>query len=79
MRYIITFFVILLVSAAASVAATIALLPLWSWIEASTGIESVGHSGPAEWCYISTFVAVLSGSIIAVLFLFLRKGRKASG
>ncbi|HYC33444.1 MAG TPA: hypothetical protein VEB59_14245 [Gemmatimonadales bacterium] len=30
---------------------TLALLPLWSWLEATRGIESVGHSGPAAWCY----------------------------
>jgi hypothetical protein len=27
------------------------LAPLWSWIEATYGIESIGHSGPAEWCF----------------------------
>jgi hypothetical protein len=30
---------------------TFALLPLWSWIEATYGIESVGHSGPSDWCF----------------------------
>ena len=25
---------------------TILILPLWSWIEATFGIESIGHSGP---------------------------------
>jgi hypothetical protein len=29
---------------------TILLYPIWSWIETSYGIESVGHSGPADWC-----------------------------
>lgn len=31
--------------------ATFLLLPLWSWIERVHGIESVGHSGPADWCF----------------------------
>jgi hypothetical protein len=30
---------------------TIVLLPVWSWLEARFAIESVGHSGPADWCY----------------------------
>jgi hypothetical protein len=32
-------------------AATIALMPVWSKIEARYGIESVGHSGPSDWCF----------------------------
>ena len=34
---------------------TILLLPLWSEIERRCGIESVGHSGPAEWCFWVVF------------------------
>lgn len=30
---------------------TILLVPLWRWIEETYGIESIGHSGPAEWCF----------------------------
>jgi len=37
---------------------TLLLMPLWSRIEASAGIESVGHSGPAAWCYVATWIAV---------------------
>lgn len=33
--------------------ATFLSMPLWSAIESSTGIESVGHSGPAEWCFVA--------------------------
>lgn len=25
--------------------------PFWNWFEAKTGIESIGHSGPAGWCF----------------------------
>ena len=41
---------------------TLLLYPLWSWIEATYGIESVGHSGPADWCFwlvYGVFLAVL--------------------
>jgi hypothetical protein len=43
---------ILLVSLPLGVVLTLALLPLWRWIEASYGVESIGHSGPAEWCFL---------------------------
>jgi len=36
------------------------LLPLWGWIEARYGIESLGHSGPADWCFSVVFLIVIS-------------------
>lgn len=39
---------------------TILALPLWRQIEASFGIESVGHSGPASWCYLTVYLALLA-------------------
>ena len=50
---------ICLISAPIAFAVTIALLPLWSWIEATFKIESVGHSGPAEWCYWTIYIIIL--------------------
>jgi hypothetical protein len=44
----------LLVSVVLGAVFTIVLQPLWSWIEATTGLESIGHSGPAGWCYLAT-------------------------
>ena len=38
-----------------SIAATLLLWPFWKWLESTSGIEAVGHSGPAEWCYLATF------------------------
>ena len=42
---------------------TILLLPLWSWVEATYGIESVGHSGPADWCFAATYVLVFLAAL----------------
>lgn len=53
-------FAICLISAPIAIVVTIALLPLWSWIEATFGIESIGHSGPAEWGYLACYLLVLS-------------------
>ena len=51
---------------------TVVLSPLWSWIEATFAIESVGHSGPAEWCYALTYL-VLVTALAATLFHRRRK------
>lgn len=32
--------------------------PFWRASEAWTGVESAGHSGPAEWCYVATWAAM---------------------
>lgn len=65
----------LLVIAPLSVLVTILLAPLWRWIEAGTGIESVGHSGPATWCYGLVFLAqsALAGGVV------IREARKDAG
>ena len=67
----------LLLAVPASVALTIVLYPLWSWIEASWGIESLGHSGPALWCYGLT-LALLSALLIAVVLLRNRSSTSAA-
>ena len=54
---------------------TLFLSPLWSWIEARYGIESVGHSGPADWC----FVAVYAVFLVAILPLLWRSWRQRRG
>jgi len=51
---------ICVISAPIAVILTLALLPFWSWIEATFRIESIGHSGPAEWCYLASYFFVLS-------------------
>jgi hypothetical protein len=52
---------IVLIAVGVPVAAitTLALLPLWSLIESRFGIESVGHSGPADWCFETVYVGWL--------------------
>jgi hypothetical protein len=56
MRLIRSLIVIVMIVMAAAPFAFVAaavLSPLWSWIEAATGLESMGHSGPATWCYLA--------------------------
>lgn len=61
MRLIRMFIVaVMILMAAAPFAFVVAavLSPLWSWIEAATGLESMGHSGPTTWCYLATWGAL---------------------
>jgi hypothetical protein len=38
---------------------TISLSGVWSWLERVSGIESMGHMGPANWCYVATYIVLL--------------------
>src|SRR5215831_11863955 len=55
----------------AGVVLTLLLFPLWSWIENTWNIESVGHSGPADWCYIATYLLL----VLIGIPVFLRSWR----
>ena len=55
---------------------TMMLVPLWSAIERRWGIESVGHSGPAVWCFAVVYVCAVALSLGAYL---LRLARPPAG
>ena len=47
---------------------TLALLPLWRFIEERYRIESIGHSGPADWCFILVYALwLLAGAVVFVI------------
>ena len=50
---------------------TFLLTPLWSWLEKTSEIESLGHSGPSDWCFVAVYL-ILIGSIEFV-YLFNKK------
>jgi hypothetical protein len=56
---------------------TLALLPLWRAVEARWGIESVGHSGPADWCFELVYVVWLVLGVVASR-VFATAGRRTS-
>jgi len=62
---------ICLIAAPIAFAVTIALIPLWSWIESRFAIESLGHSGPAEWCYLASYTIILTCA--AIIWLVIRR------
>ncbi len=50
----------------AAIFVTFLLTPLWRAVEARYGIESLGHSGPATWCFVLVYAAMIA--VNAVLF-----------
>ena len=53
---------------------TFLLSPLWSWIEATYGIESIGHSGPSDWCFYVVY-GVLNALTFAFIGVYFRLSR----
>lgn len=53
---------------------TLLLVPFWSWLEATTGYESIGHSGPAGWCVLVVYFVVLT--IAGVIWSRLEKKKR---
>jgi uncharacterized membrane protein YidH (DUF202 family) len=55
------------VSLLLGVTLALVMTPLWRWLEAETGIESIGHSGPSTWCYLACSTIIFAG--ISVLLI----------
>ncbi|MBB1519309.1 hypothetical protein [Aquipseudomonas guryensis] len=65
MRVLLMLLAIGLGSLCGGVLLTLLLLPLWGWLDNRIGIEALGHSGPAPWCYgLSIGVLALLGIIL---------------
>ena len=58
----------------AAIFVTLMTFPVWRWLEAVTGFESFGHSGPAEWCYMAVYISLVS----TATYVWWRLRRKAS-
>jgi hypothetical protein len=59
MRRAIAIILILLLASSVAAVLTFMLSPFWNWSEGRFGIESIGHSGPAGWCFGVVFVSTL--------------------
>ena len=66
-RLILTGLAVLVVCLPAAFIITILLSPLWSWIEATYGIESIGHSGPSDWCFYLVYGVVTVTALVVFL------------
>ena len=64
---------VLLIAAPLALILTFLLYPLWSWLDVIAGIESLGHSGPAAWCYEFVYLVLVAIGVRYVL------GKKLAG
>jgi hypothetical protein len=53
--------------APAAFVVTFLLRPLWDWFERTTGIESLGHAAPADWCFLAVYALLLLGAVLVAL------------
>jgi hypothetical protein len=51
---------ILVILVPVAIIITLLIVPFWSWLESASGLESIGHSGPAEWCYFVIYTLLIS-------------------
>jgi ABC-type antimicrobial peptide transport system permease subunit len=49
--------------------------PFWGWFESTTGIESLGHSGPDDWVFYLLFPLCMV-SLFVILEIALRGGKR---
>jgi hypothetical protein len=76
-RYFLSGLAVLVVCMPIAFLLTILLIPLWSWIEAIYGIESIGHSGPSDWCFYLVY-GVISVTALSVFALIRVHSRRRS-
>lgn len=69
----------LVVSLPVALVGTLLALPLWSAIETEFGIEAVGHSGPASWCYWATYTFSIAALTLVGRRLARRRGASREG
>ena len=67
LRSLLALLSVALLAAPIALLTTILLRPVWSWLEATYQVESIGHSGPAGWCYgvVYLLLVMLCGVIWA--------------
>jgi len=76
LRYFLAGLAVLVVCMPIAFLITMLLIPLWSWIEATYGIESIGHSGPSDWCFYLVY-GLTAATALIVSYLIRRSYRRA--
>jgi hypothetical protein len=54
--------IVAMIALPVAVIATFLLTPFWRWLESAAHIESIGHSGPADWCFVTIYLVTLLGA-----------------
>jgi hypothetical protein len=73
LRYVALLLAILALCLPIGLMGVLLLDPLWLWLEATWGIEAVGHGGPAPWCYAAVYFTLV---IVSVLSLWIGSRRR---
>lgn len=66
-KFTLILILLLFLSLPLAVMVTLLIAPLWERFESVTGIESYGHFGPANWCYLFDYAIFAIFSILALL------------
>ena len=74
LRHFVGLTAVLALCAPAAFILTFLLSPLWSKIEATYGIESIGHSGPADWCFGLMYFLIATTGLLVYWRLARRSG-----
>ena len=69
LRYFFAGLAVLVVCMPIAFLITMLLIPLWSWIEATYGIGSIGHSGPSDWCFYLVYGVTSTVAFVFVHFI----------
>jgi hypothetical protein len=59
MKTLLAAFAFAIAALPAAAVVTLILSPFWRWLESTTAIESIGHSGPAGWCFAAVYILIL--------------------
>lgn len=62
MKKALIFLAVCVAAAPMAVVVTLLLIPFWRWFEEKTGVESIGHSGPADWSFALVYFLILIAS-----------------
>jgi hypothetical protein len=63
--------IIVIVCIPMAIIVTLFTTSFWLWIENTFAIESIGHSGPAEWCYLTSYVFLIT--ICTIVWSFTKR------
>lgn len=69
MKSVLISFVIAIVALPVAGLLTFLLTPFWRWLESNMHVESIGHSGPATWCFVAIYIVTLLTALTAWLGL----------
>ena len=78
MKKILVIVAVLICALPCAAIVTFLLTPFWRWFEAKTSFESIGHSGPAPWCFGVIYAMFVGAAIGTLLWNWIRRSKSAA-